>query len=193
MEDASIIGRCDDGQAEQQTGAWPGRLGRGTPRLPHGLPTCRRAPDPETAAAFAVQVQQITAEATREPQDRYPPGLFERPPTAPTEDEMRAELWQLVERQQRDPASVDSGEWQQAIGRLNLLAAQTSEQARRDQLPWVLPADHARDPGIEPGAVEAMTAPAPWTPRQPTETEQTLADLNQLENQATTDLGGDAA
>ena len=151
------------------------------------------APDPEVAAAFAVQVQQITAEATKELQDRYPPRLFERPPTAPTEDDMRAELWQLVERQQRDPSSVDSADWQQAIGRLNLLAAQTSEEHRRDQLPWVLPADQPRDPGVEPGAVEAMTTPAPWTPRQPTETEQTLAELNQLEDQATTDLGGDAA
>jgi hypothetical protein len=37
-----------------------------------------------------------------------------------------------------------------------------------------------------------MTAPAPWTPRQPTETEQTLADLSQLEDQAG-ELGGDTA
>jgi hypothetical protein len=160
------------------------------------LIACQRAdvpPDPEVAAAFAEQVQQITAEATRELQDRYPPGLFEPPPKAPSEDAMRQELWQLVERQQQDPNSVDSGDWQQAIGRLNLLAAQTNKAARRDQLPWVLASDNPGDPGVEEGAVEAMTAPAPWIPRQPTETEQTLAELNQLENQATTDLGGDAA
>jgi hypothetical protein len=149
-------------------------------------------PDPATVAALSEQVQQVTAEATRELQDRYPPGLFERPPTAPSEDDMRAELWDLVERQQQDLASVSSGEWQEAIGRFNLLAAQTSDQARRDQLPWVLPADNPGDPGVEPGAVEAMTAPAPWTPRQPTETEQTLADLSQLEDQAG-ELGGDTA
>jgi hypothetical protein len=140
-------------------------------------------------AAFSEQVQQVTAEATRELQDRYPPGLFERPPEAPDQDAMRQELWSLVERQQRDPDSVSSGDWQQAIGRLNLLAAQTSDQARRDQLPWVLPADN---PGVELGAVEAMTAPPPWTPRQPTETEQTLADLSQLDEQAG-ELGGDTA
>jgi hypothetical protein len=159
------------------------------------LLACQRADqpsDPATVAAFSDQVQQVTAEATRELQDRYPPGLFERPPEAPDQDAMRQELWSLVERQQRDPASVSSGDWQQAIGRLNLLAAQTSDQARRDQLPWVLPADNPGDPGVEPGAVEAMTALAPWTARQPTEIEQTLADLSQLEDQAG-ELGGDTA
>jgi hypothetical protein len=37
-----------------------------------------------------------------------------------------------------------------------------------------------------------MTAPAPWTPRQPTGTEQALADLDQLDQEAA-DLDDDAA
>jgi hypothetical protein len=60
---------------------------------------------------------------------------------------MRQELWGLVERQQADPNSVSTADWQQAIGRLNLLTAEAGNEARRQQLPWVLPADAARDPG----------------------------------------------
>ena len=37
-----------------------------------------------------------------------------------------------------------------------------------------------------------MTANAPWTPRQPTETEQTLTELDQLDQEAG-GLDGDAA
>jgi hypothetical protein len=153
---------------------------------------CQRAnqaPDPATVAAFAEQVNATLTDATRELESRYPPGLFERPPTAPDEDAMRQELWGLVEQQRQDPNSVSTADWHAAYGRLGALTDQHAADTRGRQLPWVLPADQARDPGVEPGAVEAMTAPAPWTPRQPTETEQTLAELGQLDHE----IGDDAA
>jgi hypothetical protein len=74
----------------------------------------------------------------------------------------------------------------QGPGPLGLLVDQAATDERRRQLPWVLPADAGNDPGATPEAVEALTTTAPWTPREPTETEQTLVELAELNEQAAT-------
>jgi hypothetical protein len=116
--------------------------------------------------------------------------MFERRPTAPDEDTMRQQLWDLWKRQQEDPNSVTAADWGTVTNQLGAMVDEHVAAEHQRQLPWVL--DSPADPGVEPGAVEAMTAPAPWTPRQPTETEQALAELDQLQDE-TADYGDDAA
>jgi hypothetical protein len=78
---------------------------------------------------------------------------------------MREELHTLYTRQQAEPARVTAADWHAAMGRLGALTEQHAADQRRRRLPWILPADQAHDGrGVEPGAVQAMTAPAPWTP-----------------------------
>jgi hypothetical protein len=151
-----------------------------------------QTPDETTVTAYMAQVDQASAEASAELETRYPPGFFDdgRPKT-PTEDELRGELHELYARQQRDPASVKPDEWANLQARLSLLVDQAATDARSRQLPWALPAEAGNDPGATPEAVQALTTPAPWTPREPTDTEQALAELDQLDQEAAT-LGDDA-
>jgi hypothetical protein len=141
-----------------------------------------QTPDEATVTAYLAQVDQASADATAEMEARFPAGFFDdgRPKT-PTEDELRGELHELYARQQRDPASVKPDEWANLQARLSLLVDQAATDARSRQLPWVLAAEAGNDPGAAPEAVQALTAPAPWTPREPTDTEQTLAELAALE------------
>jgi hypothetical protein len=149
-------------------------------------------PDDATMAAYLAQVDQASAEASAELEARFPAGFFDdgRPKT-PTEDELRGELHELYARQQRDPASVRPDEWAKVQARLGLLVDQATTDARSRELPWVLPAEAGNDPGVSREAVEALTTPAPWTPRAPSETEQTLAELGQLDEQAAAINQGD--
>jgi hypothetical protein len=137
-----------------------------------------QTPDEATVTAYLAQVDQASAEASAELEARYPPGFFDDGrPKLPTEDELR----ELYARQQRDPASVQPDEWANLQARLSLLVDQAATDARSRELPWVLAAEAGNDPGATPEAVEALTTPAPWTPREPTDTEQTLAELAALE------------
>jgi hypothetical protein len=151
-------------------------------------------PDPATVAAFLGQVDEARAAAVADLESRFPPGFFHdgRPTPPESEQAMREELHSLYTRQQTDPGSVDPAEWHRINARVGLMVDQHTRDQRARQLPWVL--DTPRDPGVEPGGAEAMTAPAPWTPRQPTETEQTLAGLAALDQEAAaTHTGDDAA
>jgi hypothetical protein len=150
-------------------------------------------PDPATVAAFNEQVGQALKDHTAALEARFPPGFFDdgRPKPPSSEQAMREELHALYARQQQDPASVTAADWAAITGRLDAAVAEYAADYRQRKLPWVL--DTPGDPGVEPGAVEAMTAPAPWTPRQPTGTEQHLASLDQLEQEAAAiDQGDDA-
>ena len=151
--------------------------------------------DPAVVAAFHEQVSTALRDHTADLESRYPAGFFHdgRPQAPESTDAMREELHTLYARQQADPGSVTDADLHAALGRLDTLAGQHATEERRRQLPWVLPADQTHDGrGIEPGAIEAMTAPAPWTPRESTGTEQTLAELDQLDQEAA-GLDGDAA
>jgi hypothetical protein len=150
-----------------------------------------QTPDEATVTAYLAQVNQASTDAAAELEARFPPGFFDDGrPKLPTEDELRGELHDLYRRQQTDPGSVKPDEWANAQARLSLLAGQAVAEERSRQLPWVL--DQPTDAGVDPDAGSAMTAP--WSPRPPTETEQTLAELSQLDEQAATiDQGDDAA
>jgi hypothetical protein len=149
-------------------------------------------PDLATVAAFNEQVGQALQDHTAALEARFLPGFFAdgRPQAPESTEAMREELHALYTCQQQDPASVTEADWHATWKRLGAMVDQHNTDQRRRQLPWVL--DTPGDPGVEPGAVEAMTAPAPWTPRQPTETEQALAELDQLDEEAA-GFGGDAA
>lgn len=142
-------------------------------------------PDPATLAAFHEQVGQALKDHTAELESRFPAGFFDdgRPRPPENAEAMREELHALYARQQEDPASVTDADWARINGQLAAMVDQHNTDQRRRQLPWVLPADAASDPGVEPGAVEAMTAPAPWTPRPPTKTEHALEELSALDQQ----------
>jgi hypothetical protein len=110
-----------------------------------------QAPDEATVTAYLAQVDQATAEASAELERRYPPGFFDDGrPKLPTEDELRGELHDLYQRQQRDPASVGPDEWATLQARLGLLVDQAATDARGRELPWVLPAEAGSDPGAAP-------------------------------------------
>jgi hypothetical protein len=153
-----------------------------------------QAPDEATVTAYLAQVDQANAEATAELERRYPPGFFDdgRPKT-PTEEELRGELHDPYQRQLQDPASVAPDEWATLQARLGLLVDQAATDARSREFPWGLPADAGNDPGASPEAVQALTTPGLWTPREPTETEHTPAELGQLEEQAAAINQGDDA
>jgi hypothetical protein len=171
----------------------PARSGTGRHAYIDAATRAGETPDEATVTAYLAQVAQANADASAELERRYPPGFFDdgRPKT-PTEDELRGELHELYARQQRDPAIVRPDEWANVQARLSLLAGQVATEERSRQLSWVLPAEAGNDPGVAPEAVQALTTPPPWTPRQPTQTEQALAELDQLDHEAAT-LGDDAA